>query len=202
MTAVPKRRPGIRAAERSIRGTMVARSTARQTTVGTAPAAAPRPALPAAPPAAPSVTASSRVAIPTRRAESLPETESRPEPRARLEPRQPPSLRSQGRAPQRAIEPPPVVRQIGPRGRRAETFDEAPAQAPSKMAELRSTIARLQQRLDEIEPGAARVSDLRERHDLVVELLDEALELLARPEGVMNRRRLRLKLEEARKVLG
>jgi len=200
MTAVPKRKPGIRTAERSIKGTMVARSTARQTTVGPVPAA-PRPALPAArPPAVPAVTSSSRVAIPTRRPDPLPEDEPLPVPRPRAEPRQPPSLRSQGRAPQRSIEP-PVVRQIGPRARRTETFDDPPPQAPSKMAELRSTIAKLQQRLDELEPNAARLADLRERADLVAELLDEALDLVARPEGVMNRRRLRLKIEEARKVL-
>ena len=195
MTAVAKQRP--------IRGKMVSRhATAGRQTIGPQ-----RPALPAASSAS-SVTASSRVAIPTPFAPPDYEPEPRrPAPRApdrapaRVEPRQQPSLRVQGRAPQRAIEP-PIVRQIPARARRNETFDEAAAPAPSKMAELRSTIARLQQRLDEVENSAARLEDLRERAELVAELLDEALDLAGRPEGVLNRRRLKLALEQARKVMG
>ena len=192
MTAVAKQRP--------IRGKMVSRhASAGRQTIGPQ-----RPALPAASSAS-SVTASSRVAIPTPFAppEPQPHPPARgkaPREPARIEPRQQPSARIQGRAPQRAIEP-PIVRQMPVRARRAETFDSAAVPAPSKMAELRSTIARQQQRLDELEPGAGRLDDMRERVEIVAELLDEALDLVSRPEGVMNRKRLRAKLEEARKVI-
>lgn len=80
-------------------------------------------------------------------------------------------------------------------------MDAPGAAAPSKLGELRSTIARLQQRIDEAGPAVQRLEDMRERVDTAIEILDEVLELLDRPEGVANRRRIRLKIEEARKVL-
>ncbi len=191
MTAVAKQRP--------IRGKMVSRhASAGRQTIGPQ-----RPALPAASSAS-SVTASSRVAIPTPFAPPEPQPPpargKAPREPARIEPRQQPSARIQGRAPQRAIEP-PIVRQMPARARRAETFESAAAPTPSKMAELRSTIARQQQRLDELESGSGRADDMRERVEVVAELLDEAIDLVTRPEGVMNRKRLRAKLEEARKVI-
>jgi len=146
-----------------------------------------QPAAPPLPVPPPTVTATSRVAIPTARADAAP-----------------PVVQSRGTR----IVPPRVdapSRQQVPvaRARRTETtFDDAPAPAPSKIGELRSTIARLQQRLGKLEPGAARHDDLLERAELVGDLLDEALELVARPDGAANRKRLRLKLEEAKKVLG
>ena len=203
MTAVAKpRRSGIRAAERSIRGTMVAHSGARQTTVGAPAGAAPARALAPAPASA-SVTSPSRVAIPSRQADVVepePETKLRARSEPRVPARQPPAPRIQGRAPSRP-EPPPVVRPVQ-RSRRIETFDEPVAPAPSKMSELRSTIARLQQRLDVLEPHAARFDDMQARHEIVVELLEEALDLLGRPDGVNTRRRITAKLQEACKVLG
>lgn len=195
MTVVAKQRP--------VRGKMVSRAVgAGRQTIGPQ-----RPALPAAS-STPSVTASSRVSIPTPFAP--PEAPPEPQPRGKpsRENRDPPpvvprvSPRSQGRAPQRSIEAPTIVRQPPARARRNETFPEPVAPAPSKMAELRSTIARMQQRLAELEPSASSVSDLRDRNEIAAELLDEALDLLGRPDGVMTRRRLKQKLEEARKVLG
>jgi hypothetical protein len=79
--------------------------------------------------------------------------------------------------------------------------DDTPP-APSKLGELRSIIARMQQRIEQLEAASAGASDSQARIDLLVEILDEAIEIISLPDGVVNRRRLRQRIEEARKVLG
>ncbi len=222
MTVARPRRSGIRAAESSIRGAMVRTGGARETAVSRGQQPFPQdqrraPPLPVARPvpraaspiptpvAAPAVVAppvvSGRVAIPSR-AIVVPA----------LEPPMVVPTRTRSNAIARAPAVPPPVpaplrtsrtvavtssRQIPARTSR----DDTPP-VPSKLLELRSTIARMQQRIDQLEGDASGAIEAYERLEQVAVVVDELVELVGRPDGIVNRRRLREKIDEVRRLLG